>query len=73
MCNSIILYPKWYKTYTSEEFKTASKEKNDTLFIGHGFYLSQLKIRILKKMEYLSNGKNHYKNGKIIKFNKAIG
>jgi|TARA_B110000908_G_C10189648_1_gene419832 hypothetical protein len=47
------------------------KEKKDVLIIGHGFYFSQLK-RILKKMEYLGNGKNHYKNGEIIKFRKPV-
>lgn len=48
------------------------KGKKDTLIIGHGFYFSQLK-RVLKKMKYSGNGKSHYKNGEIIKFNKASG
>jgi len=48
------------------------KEKNNTLIIGHGFYFSQLK-RVLKKMNYSGNGKSHYKNGEVIKFNKASG
>jgi len=46
------------------------KEKINTLIIGHGFYFSQLK-RVLKKRGYLGNGKSHYKNGEVIKFNKA--
>jgi len=45
------------------------KEKNDILIIGHGFYFSQLKIR-LKKMKYSGKGKSYYKNGEIIHFKK---
>ena len=48
------------------------KEKNDTLIIGHGFYFSQLK-KVLKKKRYSGKGKSHYKNGEIVKFNKASG
>ncbi len=48
------------------------KENNDTLIIGHGFYFSELK-RVLKKRKYSGKGKSHYKNGEIVKFNKASG
>lgn len=46
-------------------------EKRDILLIGHGFYFSQLK-KVLKKNKYSGNGKNYYKNGEVIKFNKII-
>jgi broad specificity phosphatase PhoE len=45
-------------------------EEKDVLIIGHGFYFSQLK-RVLKKKGYAGNGKLYYRNGEIVKFNKA--
>ena len=45
------------------------KEGNDVFIIGHGFYFTLLK-RVLKKNGYFGDGKSHYKNGEIIKFNR---